>query len=219
MTSLSIGNNLIDNLEGLAKNILYLSAGSNKFSTLKGLQTALGLRVLILNNSLVKDLSSLRFLMTLLYLDLSASNLTENVVEEIQSPLLLYLNACNNLFRSVPDIPSLALYELRLSGNMITQIPRMNWLYNLRVLDLSNNQLSDIVPLGNCPFLREIYISNNEIKEFSNVYALSVCRQVTVLDMSGNPINGNSNIFKTVGTLFPKLQVIVVLKRNSIHTK
>jgi Leucine-rich repeat (LRR) protein len=204
---LSVGHNDLDNLEGLPKNLQYLNASSNKFTSLKGLQGSPDLRVLILNNSIMRDLSHVRFLKYLLYLDVSSSNLTDMEIDDVDSQLLLYLDASNNLFRIIPYIQNPCLYELRLNSNMIQQLSRTKWLFNLRVLDISNNQIFEVTPLAMCPFLRELYITNNLIRDFSNIYSLSVAQNLQILDISGNPVNENYQIYKTIGTLFPEMKV------------
>lgn len=205
---LSVGHNELDNLEGLSKNLQYLNASSNKFSSLKGLQGSPEIRVLILNNSIMRDLNHMRFLKYLLYLDLNSSNLEDYAIDYVDSQLLLYLDVSNNLFRAFPNIQNPFLYELRLGSNMIQQLIRTSWLFNLRVLDLSKNQISEVSPLSMCPFLRELYISNNLIREMSNIYSISVAQNLQILDISGNPVNENTHIYKTVGTLFPEIKVI-----------
>lgn len=162
---MSIAGNNLRTLQGLSERLNYLNASANKFTTLEGLEVAISLRILILANSMVRDLSSLLFLKQLLYLDMSSSNLPETATESLANcACLQYLDASNNFFRSMPEITNSMLYELRLGGNMLSHISRMPWLFYLRILHLPNNQIIDLVPLGMCPYLRELDISNNVIR-------------------------------------------------------
>ncbi len=58
------------------------------------------------------------------------------------------------------------LSNLNLEGNRITVIPEwINELKNLRVLYLSNNEISDIEPLGNLKKLEVLHLSSNRIEQ------------------------------------------------------
>jgi hypothetical protein len=216
LKALSIEANQLNSLQGLSKRLQYLNASANKFNTLDGIDSAPDLRILILNNSALRDFSSLRYLVKLIYIDLSTSGLSESCLEELyRCSCLQYIDASNNLFRGIPEISNQALYELRLNANMISQLTRTPWLFNLRVLHIADNQLMDIEPLAMCPFLVELNLSNNAIKEIKNIYSVSVCQQLERLDLSGNPIVDDPRFGHTIGVLFP---VIKKVNSQDIHS-
>lgn len=111
-------------------------------------------------------MSSARHFRNLVYLDISSSHLEDDIFQDInQIPLLQYLDASNNLFRNFPDLKMDALYELKLNGNLLTSVkPGNNWLFNLRILNLSQNQITSICPFSFCPFLAELDLSENLLK-------------------------------------------------------
>jgi hypothetical protein len=216
LKALSIEANQLNSLQGLSKKLQYLNASANKFNTLDGIDSAPDLRILILNNSTLRDFSSLRYLVKLIYIDLSTSNLTESCLEDLyRCSCLQYIDASNNLFRGIPEISNQALYELRMNANMISQLSRTPWLFNLRVLHIADNQLIDVAPLAMCPFLIELNLSNNAIKEIKNLYSISVCQQLERLDLSGNPIVDDPRFGHTIGVLFP---IIKKVNSQDIHS-
>ncbi|KAJ3322212.1 hypothetical protein HDV06_003272 [Boothiomyces sp. JEL0866] len=162
LKALSVASNNLTSLEGLSSRLHYLNASANKLTTLKGLETAPNIRILILSSSKIKDMASMKYLKNLLYLDISHSQLSEDVVLQLSScNQLQCLEAGNNHFRVIPDIPNLALNELHLTKNVLQHLNRMSWLFNLRVLNLYDNQISDISPLSMTPFLKELYLGHN----------------------------------------------------------
>lgn len=136
------------------------------FTSLEGLENANSLCILLMNNSCIKEMTTARHFRNLVYLDISSSHLEDNIFRDIsQIPLLQYLDASNNLVRNFPDLKTEALYELKLNGNLITSVKTgTNWLFNLRLLNLSQNQITDVAPFSFCPFLTELDLSDNLLK-------------------------------------------------------
>ncbi|KAJ3311781.1 hypothetical protein HDV04_003793 [Boothiomyces sp. JEL0838] len=195
--------------DGLSSRLHYLNASANKLTTLKGLEGAPNIRILIISSSKIKDMASIKYLKNLLYLDLSNSQLSEDSVMQLSScNLLQCLEAGNNHFRMIPDIPNFALNELHLTKNIIQQVNRMSWLFNLRVLNLYDNQISDISPLATIPFLRELYLGHNVIKDIKNVYHIGICQNLEILDLTGNPVMYDHSFPVTVGMLFPNIKTL-----------
>lgn len=170
LKSLSIAGNQLKTLKGLSARIFSLNVTANLFTDLSGLEGAPALRILIMSKSLVRDFSQIKFLPNLLYLDVSASGLSEKILENLYNcTCLQYLSASKNKFTSFPEIVNPSLYELHLADNMIYQLRVTSWQFNLRVLDISENQVMDVVPLTMCPFLRILNLSYNLIKGTTNV--------------------------------------------------
>ncbi|KAJ3272149.1 hypothetical protein HDV01_005914 [Terramyces sp. JEL0728] len=215
LKALSVASNNLTTLEGLSSRLHYLNASANKLTTLKGLETAPNIRILILSSSKVKDMVSIKFLKNLLYLDISQSQLSEDIVMQLTScHQLQCLEAGNNHFRVIPDIPNLAMNELHLTKNVLQQLNRMSWLFNLRVLNLYDNQISDISPLAMAPFLRELYLGHNVIKDVKNIYHIGICQNLEVLDLTGNPVMYDHAFPVAVGMLFPHIRLLNNMQIN-----
>ena len=138
----------------------------NPFTALDGIESAKSLMVLVMNNTCIKQMAITRFFHNLVYLDISCSRLEDEIFNDIgQIPFLQYLDVSNNLIRNFPDLKNEVLYELRLNGNLISSVkPGSNLLFNLRILNLSQNQITKINPLTFCPFLSNLDISDNLLK-------------------------------------------------------
>jgi len=111
-----------------------------------------GLTHLDLENDKVTDITPLKGLPSLAYLDLAENNLGDDAAAALAdaafAPGLLLLHLSGNELQLVPD---LALYE------------------TIRVLDLADNLLSDLSPLGNAAFKDELVILHAEMNRSSAV--------------------------------------------------
>ena len=66
---------------------------------------------------------------------------------------------------------------------------------NLEILSLSSNNISCLSPLSHCLNMREIYLRNNNIYSFEELYHLKNLSKLKVLWLEGNPIT--KDIFYT----------------------
>eukprot|EP00842_Homolaphlyctis_polyrhiza_P004606 jgi/Hompol1/5146/HPOL_001892-RA len=200
--------------------LISLSANENKFEKLDFVHLA-RLRFLSLARNHIKDLTGLGEALT--FLDLTDNPLTnidalasttslqilvlQNAFEYLRdSPILMYMSISNNLVYTLPDIHNHLLYELDLSANLLTGLNLTSWLCRLKILNLKDNQISDIQPLSMCPFLRVLNLENNKLNDIKNIYSIAVCQELQSLDLSENLIETNLALYRTVGTLFPQLQ-------------
>ncbi len=118
-----------------------------------------------MSHSVLKDISHIKYLDRLLYLDISHSNIPDNIIESVNtSDCLQYLDASHNILRECPNLSAPTLYEIHLESNMIYRLRLDSWLFNLKHLYLADNQIMDVIPLAMCPFLQTLDLSHNLIK-------------------------------------------------------
>jgi len=71
------------------------------------------------------------------------------------------LNLEMNRVKAIPDLPNVNLDELRAKGNKITSVGQLGSI--ARVLDLNNNQLTEMPCCDNFSEIKEIYLTENKI--------------------------------------------------------
>ena len=99
------------------------------------------------------------------------------------------------------DVAQINLSNNNLKGAAINStIPNLN-LPNLKVLDLSKNNLVGQIPNFNLPNLITLQLSGNQLANSIPIFTL--CTLLTVVDLSNNQLNGKIPSFN-----FPKLQQI-----------
>lgn len=110
-------------------------------------------------------------------------------------------------------------YEMEFSG--ITTLFGIEHLKHARVLDFSNNELSDITDLWTLQRLEELYLANNEI---GYIDVLSNLQNLRILDLSGNQVDDISPLFdlrhleylNLMGNKIPGSQIAHLQKRDII---
>lgn len=167
----------------------------------------------------IKDISPLKYLTTLMHLDLSGNQITDisplqglhdltslvlfsNQISDL-SPLqeligLIELNLSQNHIIDLSMIKGLnRLKSLSLWNIQITDISALQGLHSLTELNLSQNQISDLSPLKELHGLTLLRLSRNEI---SNLLPLKRLTYLTELDLSQNQIS-NLSPLKDLDTL------------------
>jgi len=79
-----------------------------------------------------------------------------------------------------------ALEELWLGKNKITEIKGLDSLQNLKILSIQSNRIRNISGLENLPHLQELYISHNAL---SGLEGLENVVGLRVLDISNNQVS------------------------------
>ena len=222
LRNLDVQNNRdIRDLTGLqfATNLRELILGhwggkGNQVSDLSPIAGLTGLRLLFLHNNPISDISLLRGLnLTRLVLngtlvsDLSPvrslTNLTELVLDDTLvtdlSPVAGLINlewiAFSDGEGKISDISPLAglinLRRINTWGNPISDLSPLAGLTKLERVDICGGDLSDLTPLTKLPNLKELYLAGNGISDISALAGLTV---LTRLDLHRNDISDISPI-------------------------
>ncbi|KAL6315417.1 hypothetical protein AAG906_000530 [Vitis piasezkii] len=203
---------------------LYLSSNNlsevletNKFGNLRNLiELDLSNNMLLLttsgnSNSILPNIESL---------DLSNNKISGVWSWNMGNDTLWYLNLSYNSISGFKMLPwKNIVSHNKLSGEISSLICRAS---SMGILDLSDNNLSGMLPhcLGN--FSKDLYVLNLRRNQFHGIIpqtflkvprSLIICRKLEVLDLGNNEINDTFPHW--LGTL-PKLQVFV-LRSNSFH--
>ena len=217
LRQLDVRNNRdIQDLTGLqfATNLDKLILGhwggkGNQVSDLSPIAGLTGLRLLFLHNNPISDISLLRNLnLTRLVLngtlvsDLSPvkslTNLTELVLDDTLvtdlSPIAGLINlewiAFSDGEGKISDISPLAglinLRRVNTWGNPISDLSSLAGLTKLEVIDICGANLSNLTPLTKLPNLKELYLAGNGI---SNISPLAGLTGLTRLGLSDNNIS------------------------------
>ena len=95
--------------------------------------------------------------------------------------------------------------KLNIWGEDIEDISILSKMPNLEILSLSSNKISSLYPLSNCLNMREIYLRNNNIYSFEELYHLKNLPKLKVLWLEGNPITKEQFYTEKVLNILPKL--------------
>ena len=88
------------------------------------------------------------------------------------------------------------LQELRLDGNMLSQLNSLAHLPQLTLLDLSQNRLSSLDGLTGCPALTDLIASRNRLSSLQACYGLSLEH----VDLSSNHLTDIGGTFTVILT-------------------
>lgn len=153
--------------------------GKNKFASLPpSLEKLVTLLKLVCsgemsNEWLIHDISFLKQLINLHYLDLSYNQIRE-------------IKGLDNL---------IALNQLVLSSNQIQEIKGLDNLITLNQLDLWSNQIQEIKGLDKLIALNQLYLTGNQIREIKGLDKLIALNQ---LNLNGNQIQEITRLDKLV---------------------
>ncbi|KAF1321107.1 Protein phosphatase 1 regulatory subunit, partial [Globisporangium splendens] len=144
---------------------------------------------------------------------------------------IIRLHIRSNLLRSMDGIASLVQLEhLELYDNQIQKISCLDALVNLRVLDLSFNEIRVIPDLSHLTKLEELYVANNKLKKISGLTHLTTLKK---LDLGANRLRdiegleglenleqlwlGKNKITKIQGLDFLKKLRIISVQSNRLE--
>ena len=164
--------------------------------SLRGLEYAVNLKVLVIDRSEVSDLAPLAGLENLESLSIFNSEVSD------LTPLagLKNLRVLKLFSNRITDITPLAglvnLEMLILAQNQIVDITPLAGLINLRRLQLNRNQIEDISPLRGLVNLQHLQLDENQIVDISPLRGLL---SLKVLNLGENPIIDLTPIYGLVG--------------------
>ena len=177
-----------------------LSAASVSISDLGGLEHAVNLTGLSLDNNAISDVSALGSLESLTWLGLF-NNAIEDVTAlgSLQSLITLWLS--NNAISDVSALGSLdSLTALGLGNNEISDVTTLGSLQSLTRLFLHRNAITDVSALGSLESLTQLHLQNNAI---SDVSALGSLESLFSLHLQNNEITDVSALgsLESLGSL------------------
>ncbi|MXV74087.1 hypothetical protein F4Z99_07400 [Candidatus Poribacteria bacterium] len=163
-----------------------LVSDSDGIESLEGLQHAVNLKFLQINESQISDLTPLTGLVKLNTLKLD-HNLISDIapLTELVNLEWLQLDDCQ-----ISDLTPLAklvkLNTLILAHNPISDITPLAGLANLEGLLLNDCQILDIMPLAELVNLRWLHLEYNQISDVTPIRSLTKLERLTII---GNPID------------------------------
>ena len=143
---------------------LFLIEIEHDIRSLRGLEYAMNLKVLVVDRSEVSDLTPLAGLENLISLSIVKSEVSD------LTPLV-----------GLENLRVLKLYE-----NRISDITPLAGLVNLEVLQLHDNQISDLTPLTGLVNLEVLQLHYNKISDITPIRSLTKLERLTII---GNPID------------------------------
>ena len=187
LTSLSAFGSDITDIAGLenAVNLTFLDLDDNRIADVGPLSELTNLTVLSLGENQISDLSPLSGLANLEVLFSFDNQISD------QTPLagltnLEILGLSNNQIADLSALSALTnLTELFLRENQIADLSPLSGLTDLEVLVCSNNEISDLAPVTSLTNLEVLVISNNKIADLNPLSALT---NLTELNLSHNEI-------------------------------
>ncbi|MBN1997591.1 leucine-rich repeat domain-containing protein [candidate division KSB1 bacterium] len=152
-----------------AVNMTHLSLNNNKIIDLTPLKDLTSLLNLNLDYNKITDISGLSGLVNLTFLNVGNNQLTNiNGIQNLTE--LTYLGLYWNSIVDISPLQNLTkLTELALYGNSINDISPIKNLVNLISINLFNNQISHLAPLANLPVLGQLNLSSNNLSDISDL--------------------------------------------------
>lgn len=157
----------IDNLKGL-KNLRELFLDYNEVTDINAIGSMDHLEYLSLNGNHIQNLYEIQSLSHLQYLDLSNTLIRGEdlkYVSGIKNLASLLLNY--NKIKSLENLTNLNLYMLQVRENQITDLQPLINNKHLFYLDLGENQIQDIGSLYKLKNLTFVWLDNNNINDIS----------------------------------------------------
>jgi Leucine-rich repeat (LRR) protein len=207
LRTLRLEVNRIKDLSPLARleNLESLQISDNQISDLRPLAGLDKLGTLWLARNEVVDVTALEELPALRDLDLTA-NRVRNLKPLIRLPLCT-LRLTGNGIVDLLDLQNMnqqttCFIALELGDNQIVDVAPIGKLERVTSINLSNNAISDISPLEN-PQLAYLDLQNNKLTDTSHLAKLE---RLSSVDVTGNPIHDFSDLLE-LKRRNPKLEI------------
>lgn len=202
LENLSLASNEISDISALASlgGLTTLNLSGNNISDISPLKSMVSLRTLYLDYNPVNDLSQLYSLSNLANLSIKGIEISENELAALSAALPGCAIHSETAVEDVLDISMGGITvksnvkSLDLSGQNLTDISAIVACTELERLNLSGNNISDLSPLMNLQHLQWLDVSNNQISDMRPLMGLP---SLDYLDISGNYISSTA----AVGTM------------------
>ena len=197
----------------LWNNMIYLNLSYNLITDISSLENFTRLSILYLYNNQIEDIKSLSSMKQLRILSLNSNKITS--IESIKEfNKLRLLNISENEIEDIRWIKNLtSLWTLELARNKISFIPigLFDNLKSLTKLDLSFNFIKKFDSLGPYLFkiIRTIYLNNNQLNELIYLGNFCVLNELKVNNNNIEDINSfniSSNELQTIDISFNSFQ-------------
>lgn len=177
----------IISLEPLSElsDLIWLDVSGTSVEDLSPVRNLNKLEVLRANSTLISDLSSLKYNLTLKELEVANTSVEDlSVLTTLRN--LEKLNVSNTLVNRITNLKNCPnLITLNLGGSRISNVGVLQDLPHLRNLDISNTAIRDLGPVSNLKELQNLNISGSAI---SNLQALSDLEDLRELRCSNTSI-------------------------------
>ncbi|XP_074936809.1 leucine-rich repeat- and IQ domain-containing protein 1 [Phalacrocorax aristotelis] len=200
-----------------------LELSYNRITRIGGLESLKNLQQLIVDHNQLISTKGLCEAPTLIHLDCSFNHLTQ--VEGIENcGLLQILKLQGNNLQELPRLENhVLLRELYLDDNSIAAVRMLSfyWLPLLQIILLSQNRLTELVPLNSFLSLEKLDIKNNCLSDLKGILTwLSGCHKLRELSLSGNPLLQERNWRPSLCKTLPSLQFLdgEILNCHTLHT-
>ncbi|KAJ3036763.1 hypothetical protein HDV00_002425 [Rhizophlyctis rosea] len=211
LRSLNAASNQIVEVQNADKceRLQLLNLNFNPLRDVAFLQSVRTLQVLSLGGTQIQNFQPVSNLTDILYLDLSSNRIHNLDLKFLATCAILQcLNLTDNFFTVMPVVPCMLVTDLEVGGNKIEELKIEAFSPTLRYINLNNNQLRKVSPLVNCMFLQELHLQNNLLSELTDIYSISLCQELRVLDLRKNPVVHDRHFGQAMLILLPSLQVL-----------
>ena len=155
--------------------------------SLKGLEYAMNLKVLVIDRSKVSDLTPLAGLENLESLSVVRSEVSDlTPLVELENLRVLKLGKNHRISDITPLAGLVNLERLELHDNKISDLAPLTGLVNLERLHLNDNKISDLAPLTELVNLEVLQLHYNQISDLTPLRNLTKLELLTII---GNPID------------------------------
>lgn len=194
LTSLKLSKNRIDSIDFLKNlnKLVSLDLSENKIENIEALSGLSSLKTLHLDGNDVKSFEPLYHLTNLTTLTISDMKISKSQLNDLKQALPNCIITSDDAENDVVEIKlggktfNSDVRELDLSGRNISDISALSDCTELETLNLSGNSISDISTLMDLPKLRSVNLSNNKL---SDIGPLMTITTIEYLDLSGNSIS------------------------------
>ena len=194
LITLKLTKNFLNNLNGITKklpNLQILYADFNDLNEIEWIENLTQIHWLILANNKIRDISYLRNLIGLNVLDLNNNQINDiKWIRNLTDLGKLYLS--NNEINFIePDLFDnfKYLWLVDLSHNKIKFLNSFGKSLILTHVDLSFNELSNVIFLNEYKSITNLTINNNQIENIDILILLNGNNVIVKLNMAMNPIN------------------------------